>query len=71
MIQMNLQNKKRLTDLTEPTFGYGKMMGRWWEGWGKRQLGSLGWTVHTAVSKMENQQGPAESTLLNTMWSPG
>ena len=25
---MNLQNKKRLTDLTEPTFGCGKMVGR-------------------------------------------
>ena len=44
------------------------VMGGWWEGWGKRQVGSLGWTVHTAVSKMENQQGPAESTLLNVVW---
>ena len=25
---------------------------------GKGQLGSLGWTYHTAVFKMDNQQGP-------------
>ena len=42
----------------------------------KGQLGSLGWTciMHTALFKMDNQQGPTVwhmGPLLNVMWQPG
>ena len=40
------------------------------KGGGERQ-GVRDGHVHTAISKMENQQGPAGRTLLNVMWSLG
>ena len=34
------------------------------EGWGKGQLGSLGWTcIYTTMLKMSNQQGPTVESL--------
>ena len=50
MIQMNFQNRKRLTDLeNEPKVAVGKR-------WGRR--GVWDGHVHFAVFKMDNQQGP-------------
>ena len=43
---MNLQNRKRFTDLENPL-----MVAR-------RGEGSLGWTCTIAIFKMDNQQGP-------------
>ena len=40
------------------------------KGGGERQ-GVRDGHVHTAISKMENQQGPAGRTLLSVMWSLG
>ena len=64
MMQTNLQNRMRLTDLeNELTVAKGKGQGLW-EG-----------HVHTAIFKMDNQQGPtyciAHESLLYTMWQPG
>ena len=56
MTQVNSQNRKRLTDLESEV-----MVAR-----GKGQLGSLGWDVHTAILKMDNQQGPT-GTLFHVM----
>ena len=49
MMQMNLQSRKRLTGLEN------KLMVAWGKGW----LGSLGRLYHSAVFKMDNQQGPS------------
>ena len=52
MIQINLQNRSTLLDLEN------KLVARE-EGWGKGQLGNLGWTcTPTAIFKLDNQQGP-------------
>ena len=57
MIQMNLQNRKRLTDW---------MPGKGWE---DREFGM---DRHTHLSKTENQPGPivyhTGRTLLSVMW---
>ena len=56
MIHMNLQNSNRLID-SENKFivaGDGGGMGEWW---GKRQRVWDG-HVHTAIFKVDNQQGP-------------
>ena len=45
---MSLQNRKRLTDLENELNVAG----------GKGQLRTLGGHVHTAIFKMDNQQGP-------------
>ena len=51
MIQMNLQNRKRLTDLENEHMVAGRKDG------GKRQ-GVWEGHEHTAVFKMDKQQGP-------------
>ena len=49
---MNSQNRNRLTDLESELMVAG---GR---GMGESELGSVDGHVHTAILKMENQQGP-------------
>ena len=58
-----LQNRSRLTDLEKELMvtwvGGGKVGGVW------------GWHVHTAIYKIDNQQGPtviAQETLLNILY---
>ena len=67
-IQMNLQNRKRLTDLeNELMIASGEMMK------GRDSQGVWGQHVHTAVFKMDNKQCPTvqHSKLLNVVWQPG
>ena len=65
---MNLFTKQKQTNrLRELTQGYQR------EGWGKRDSQGV-WNehIHTAIFKMENQQGPALQ-LMNSaqrMWQP-
>ena len=63
MIQMNLQNGKRLIDLENEL-----MVAR-----GKGQLGSLGRTCTIAIFQMDNQRDLVYSngTLLNVIWQLG
>ena len=54
MIQMNLfTNRNRLTDLEKKlmVMGQGRVGGR-------DRLGVWDWYVHTAIFKIDNQQGP-------------
>ena len=64
---MYLQNRNRLTDL-EKEF----MVARG-KGWGKGQLGSLGWTYTLLYLKWTTNKTYyiAYGTLLNVMWQPG
>ena len=53
-IRMNLFTKQEQTHrLKEQTYGY---QGIWLEG--KSRLGVWDWHVHTAIFKIDNQQGP-------------
>ena len=53
MIQMNLLTKQKETHrLREWTYGC------WGEGWGEVTDRELDEHVHTAIFKMDNQQGP-------------
>ena len=55
MIQMNLFTKQKQTQrLREWTCGY-----QWGRVEGKNRLGVWNWYVHTAIFKIDNQQGPA------------
>ena len=68
MIRMNLQNGNRLTEFKNELLLAGGRVGvRDSQGVGKGH-------VHTAVFKMDNQQGPnyiAHGTLFNGMWQAG
>ena len=63
MIQMNLQNRKRLTDLEDKLMVAG----------GKGYLGTLGRSCTPAILKMENRQRHciASGTLFSVMCKPG
>ena len=54
MIQMNLFTKQKQTHrLREQTYGHQRVRVE-----GRDRLGVLDWHVHTAIFKMDNQQGP-------------
>ena len=53
MIQMNLQNRKRLTDLANV------LLVAWGMDQGRDSYGVWDGLAHTAVFKMDNQQGPS------------
>ena len=53
MIQMNLQNRKRLTDLANV------LVVAWRMDQGRDSYGVWDGLAHTAVFKMDNQQGPS------------